>query len=279
MGLKSFFHKIKIAFTRMHEPSIPNTSSAKKYGDFGEDEFVYAIRSELPECKIKKNVIVQTAEGNAEIDCLILYKNKLFAVEVKRWNGEIIEDNNHFIQYKIDRWTKETHIKIHKSPFKQLNRAVYLLRKQIPQNAWVNTVVFFEESDSIKINSDNVWFNIIDDLILHIVKHGKSSWSNNAKDFFEKSIAADYLHSKSSIKKCIICDDSLKFNTAKGILTRKDIQTISIIHHWYYDELKIKTKNGDILFSKNENSSIIIIDNGSKYRYSLSKLNHIQLSN
>ena len=53
MGIRSFFHKIKIGFTRMGEPSIPYTTAAKKYGDWGEDEFVCDIQSRLPDCKTK----------------------------------------------------------------------------------------------------------------------------------------------------------------------------------------------------------------------------------
>ena len=138
----------------MGESSIPYTSQAKKYGDWGEDEFVYTIQSRLPDCKIKKNIIIQTAEGNAEIDCLILYKNKLFAIEIKRWKGRLVDHDSNFVQYKRDRWTDEIHTKNHKSPFKQLGRAVYLLRKQIPDNAWINAVVFFEEADYIETESD-----------------------------------------------------------------------------------------------------------------------------
>ena len=52
----------------MGEPSIPYTSEAKRYGDWGEDEFVLAIQSRLTDCRIKKNIIIQTVEGNAEID-------------------------------------------------------------------------------------------------------------------------------------------------------------------------------------------------------------------
>ena len=280
MGLRSFFHKIKMGFTRMSEPSIPYTTAAKRYGDWGEDEFVYAIKSRLPDCKIKKNIIIQTLEGNAEIDCLILYKNKLFAIEVKRWKGHIVKHGNDFVQYKRDRWTDEIHTKIHKSPFKQLGRAVYLLRKQIPDNAWLNTIVFFEESDCIETESDNVWFDSIDELIAHIVNDGKASWGNNASAFFEKCIAADYLYCSSWGKSlhCIVCDDSLRFNTAAGTLNRSKIRSISISHHWSYDEIKITTLNGRFHIVNVENGSIYVIDNGHRYRYALCKLDYIHLA-
>ena len=146
MGIRKFFHKLKIGFLRLcaPEPVIPYKSEAKRYGDFGETEFLNNIQRLLPDCKIKKNIVIQMAEGNAEIDCLILYKNKLFAVEIKRWKGKLIEQNGKFTKDKYDRWTDEIHTEIYKSPFKQLSRAVYLLKKQIPDNVWINNIVFFE---------------------------------------------------------------------------------------------------------------------------------------
>ena len=281
MELRSFFHKIKVGFARMGEPSIPYTSVAKKYGNWGEDEFVLAIQSRVPYCKIKKNVIIQTAEGNAEIDCVIFCKNKLFAVEVKRWKGRLVERNGNFIQCKRDRWTDEIHTKIQKSPFKQLNRAVYLLKKQIPVNAWVNEIVFFEESDYIEIESDNIWFDDIDALASYIMSEGKSCWGNNASSFFDRCIAADYLlcSSRGKSSHCIICDDSLQFITPKGVLSRRDIQSISIIHHWSYDEVKLKTQDGSYHSIDIENGSVFVIDNGRRYRYAFCKLDHIQLGN
>ena len=263
----------------MGESSIPYTSAAKRYGDWGEDEFVYAVQSRLPDCKIKKNIIIQTAEGNAEIDCLILYKNKLFAIEVKCWKGQLVERSGDFIQYKHDRWTDEIHTKIHKSPFKQLGRSVYLLRKQIPDNAWINTIVFFEEADHIETNSDNVWFDNIDELLSYICSNGKASWGNNAALFFDKCIAADYLYCNSWGKSlhCVVCDDSLHFTTSAGILERRNICSISISHHWSYDEVKITTIDGSSHIAIVENGSVYVIDNGYRYRYALCKLDYIQL--
>ena len=281
MGLRSFFHKIKIGFTRMREPSIPYTTAAKKYGDWGEDKFVYAIQSQLPDCKIKKNIIIQTPEGNAEVDCLILYKNKLFAIEVKRWKGQLLESGGDFVQYKRDCWTDEIHTKSHRSPFKQLGRAIYLLKKQIPCNAWINAVVYFEDPNYIETKSDNVWFANMSELTSYIMNDGKASWGNNANAFFDKCIAADYLYCSSwgNSSHCIVCDNSLRFNTAEGVITRKEIHSISITHHWSYDELKIKTLRGVCFTAQAENASIYVIDNGYKKRYALAKLDYIQFGN
>jgi len=264
---------------RMGESSIPYTTQAKKYGDWGEDKFIYAIQSRLPNCKLKKNIIIQTADGNAEIDCLILYKNKLFAIEVKRWKGHLVERDGDFIQYKRDRWTGETHTKLHKSPFKQIGRAIYLLRKENPENSWINSIVFFEEADRIETDSDNVWFDDIDALIYHVQNEGQASWGNTAEKFFDRCIAADYLYCNSWGKSlhCIIRDESLRFTTPERVLTRKDIDSISIVHHWSYDDLTIKTVSGRVYNVMRENDHVIVNENGHKYRYALCKLDYIKL--
>ena len=98
MGIRSFFHKIKIGFVRIGESSIPYVDEVKRYGNYGEDEFTDMLRRKLPSCKIKRNVIISTPEGNAEMDCLVLYHNKLFAIEVKRWKGSLTERAVGFLQ-------------------------------------------------------------------------------------------------------------------------------------------------------------------------------------
>lgn len=78
MGIKEIFHKIKAGFTRCFGTPVPRVSDAKRYGDSGEDDFVSELRQWLPSCKIKRNIMILTLDGNAEIDCLVLYDNKLF---------------------------------------------------------------------------------------------------------------------------------------------------------------------------------------------------------
>lgn len=281
MGIGGFFHKIGIGFTRLGENSIPHTTQAKRYGNWGEDEFVYHIKNHLPNCQIKRNIVINTLDGNAEIDCLILYNNKLFAIEIKRWKGELIERDGQFVQYKRDRWTDEWHAKSHKSPFRQLNRAIYLLRKQIPEKAWINSIVYFEEADKLSINSEGVWFENIYSLIGYILNDGQTSYGNNAQTFFDKCIPADYLYSNSWDKSlhCIICDDSLIFKTQNKFLKRSDISTISVKHHWSYDDLIIKTKQGNRYTFKAENAHIRVIENGYARQYALCKLDYIELGN
>ena len=281
MGIRSFFRSIKTGVSRILAPSVPRVTMAKKYGDMGEDEFADELQVCLPDCRIKKNVIIQTEDGNAEIDCLVLYNDKLFAIEVKHWKGRIVEQGEEFVQYKNDRFTDDTHAKHHRSPFKQLGRAIYLLRNQIGGKAWLNDIVFFEDSESIDIGSDKLWFNDVELLAEYIVNNGRASHSNSAEDFFEQGTAADRLYGSSWDRSlhCIVRKESLHFRAPEGIITLKHIRSIAIKHHWAYDELNIETIRGSRFKSKAENASIFIVENGIKQKYSLSKIDYIQFGN
>lgn len=281
MGIRAFFHKIKMGFVRAGESSIPYVNEVKRYGNSGEDKFTYRLCRELPSCKIKRNVAILTPDGNAEIDCLVLHHKKLFAIEVKRWKGYLTERDDGFLQEKTDRWTGETHTKLLKSPFKQLGRAIYLLRKQIPIKAWVNAVVFFEgdELESVSAFSDNVWFNRYQDLVDYISNDGKVSFGTSANDFFERCVPADYLYANAWGKSlhCIINRTTLRFKTPQGDISADNIDSIRISHHWSYDELHITMADGSIKTITLENAKIQVSDNGRISTYALCKLDYIEL--
>lgn len=282
MGLKNLFHKIKTGFARLSGKSIPNISSTKRYGDSGEESFIGKLKTELPFSRIKRNIIINTSYGNAEIDCLVLYRDKLFAIEVKRWKGRLTETDNGFIQEKTDRWTGEIHSKYQKSPFKQLNRAIYLLRKEITSNVWINSVIYFEDNDFEGISTaiENIWFNNINDLVDYIKNDGEIANGNNeAKEFFDKCVSSDYLYARSWDKSlhCIITPESLNIQTEQGLVTRKNMSQINIIHHFSYDELDITMNDGSHRCAVIENGKITVIDNGKFANYSLCKLDYIEI--
>ena len=270
-----------MGFVRRAQTSIPYVSSEKRYGNYGEDEFVYFLKHALPTCRIKKNVVINTLEGNAEIDCLILYNNKLFAIEVKRWKGRVVSTEEGFVQEKTDRWTGEIHIKYQKSPFKQLNRAIYLLRKQIPYKVWINAIVFFEddEFESIETMSDGVWFNDINRLVEHIKTEGQLSFTNSNSKFFEKCIASDYLYEKrrENSLHCIIDEKTLCFNVQNKMITKNQIRFINVKHHWSYDELLITLNNGESFSITQENGKITYCENGEAKEQALCKLDYIEV--
>jgi len=265
---------------RSKGPSIPYVNEVKRYGDDGEDRFIDMLCRDLPSCKIKRNIVIETPEGNAEIDCLVLYNNKLFAIEVKRWKGRLTERDDGFLQEKTDRWTGETHIKYLKSPFKQLGRAIHLLRKQIPVKAWVNAIVFFEDDklESVSTFSDNVWFDRFDDLVAYIRNEGKVSFGTGANDFFEKCVPADYLHANyGKLLPCMIDRTTLRFKTPQGIIPADRIASIRIFHHWSYDKLHITLTDDSKRLISLENAKIQVNDNGRISTYALCKLDYIEL--
>ena len=72
-------------------------------------------------------------------------------------------------------------------------------------------------------------------------------------------------------------DNSLKFQTSSGIVTRNDIKKINIEHHFSYDILFITLKNNSVVNSKIENG-LIRVDEGNIYNnYSFSKIDKIIL--
>lgn len=281
MGIRDFFHKVKMGFVRMGGTSIPHVSSAKRYGNNGEEIFIEKLERFLSDCKIKRNIIINTNDGNAEIDSLVLYENKLFAIEVKHWKGRLTETEQGFIQEKTDRWTGEIHSKYQKSPFNQLNRAIYLLRKQIPVKVWVNGIVFFEDEEfkGMSTVSDNVWFDNIKELTEYIKSNGGISNGGSAVKFFEKCVSADLLYAKSWDKslRCVIEDMSLNFQTANGIITKNDIRYITIEHHWSYDRLAILLVDGSNRYIEKENGKIRVNENGRIQEYALCKLDYIEI--
>ena len=283
MGIRSFFHKIKMWFVRLLEPGVPFycNEEAKRFGNYGEDRFWCALIKELPCCKVKRNVVVSTLDGNAEIDCLVLYKSKLFCIEIKRWKGALVEREDCFYQEKTDRWTGERHVKFHKSPFKQLDRAIYLLKKQIPTTAWINPIVFFDgdELQSIFVSSPKVWFDNYEDIVTYIRNNGKTSSSNEANEFFEKCVCEDWVYSDSGMRKlsCIISRNSLRFEIGREVITAEQIAYIHISHHWYYDELNIKLTDGRARSIILENAKIQVQRNGHIEYYPLCKLGYIEI--
>ena len=172
------------------------------------------------------------------------------------------------------------HTKLLKSPFKQLGRAIYLLRKQVPIKAWVNAVVFFEddELESVSAFSDNIWFDHYQDLVDYISNDGKASFGTGAKDFFDKCVPADYLYANAWGKSlhCIINRATLRFETPQGNISADNIASIRISHHWSSDDLYITMVDGFTTTITLENAKIQVSDNGRTSTYALCKLDYIE---
>lgn len=193
-------------------------------------------------------------------------------------NAQILTWNVYEFNYSM-RELKVFNVFEHNSFF--CNRAIYLLRKQIPIKAWVNAVVFFEddELESVSAFSDNVWFDRYQDLVDYISNDGKVSFGTSANDFFERCVPADYLYANAWGKSlhCIINRTTLRFKTPQGDISADNIDSIRISHHWSYDELHITMADGSIKTITLENAKIQISDNGRISTYALCKLDYIEL--
>lgn len=280
----SLLKKLKLIFTRFAGNTLPIESGKKKYGNNGEDFLNENLKELLPECQIKRNVFIKTEKTTGEIDCLILYQNKLFAVEIKTWKGEITEKDDVFIQKKKDKYTGEIYTKALKSPYKQLNRAIYLLKEEIKGDVFINPIVYFAGDDykKITINENHIYFYNIEGLVNYIKNYGKETFKKEeAINFFLKCNESDYIYASNFFNKsihCIIYNASLNFETTQSLLTRKDISEIHINHHMTYDELEIYLKDNSVRKIKIENGSIKVKSiNDQISTYSFSKINYIKL--
>lgn len=172
-------------------------------------------------------------------------------------------------------------MKDHKSPFRQLNRAIYLLRKQIPGKVWVNPIVFFENDDleEVSVFSDHIWFANPQKLLDYIRNEGKGSFVTESKSFFEKCISADCLYDnkRKRFLRCVINRASLRFKTRQGLIPDDDIKSVRIVHHWTYDELYVQTTDGSVYLYTHENGKIEVDDYGDVACYALCNLDYIEL--
>lgn len=269
-------HKIKMVFVRQKENSLPILTDEKLYGSWGEDCCALEIKEKLQNCKIKKNVIINSAIGKAEIDFLVFYNDKLFAIEVKNWKGDINElEDGDFLQEKYD-----CNQKVHKSPFKQLERAIFLLKKQQRHKVWINDIILFLGADEVNVQTDKNWFDSVEEMIEYMKTSGEESNEMEARLFLDECTSSDIIYGKEYYKKlyCNVSDQSLIFQTERGVVTRKDISTIDISHHLTYDELDILLKDGSVQKVVEENQKIFVKEgDGSVGEYALCKLDYIQL--
>lgn len=280
MFIKKIFHKIGIGLKRKFQKSIPSVEPEKLYGKQGELKFFEELKNVLPSCEMKNNIIVSSDKGDAEIDSLILYRNKLFAVEIKNWKGKQIEHEGKFYSYKRDKYLGINHIKPNKSPFDQVNRAIGLLKRTINGNVWINAIVYFQNNRDISIESgaEKVWFSDINELADYIRLQGKICYGNTARDFFGKCVASDCLFAtERKFLQGNISFESLCFAADGCMFTRNDIKSIHIKHKWSFDNITLRLKNGEEKTVKAENAKLNITIREKTYEYFFSKLANIEL--
>ncbi len=275
------FHKLKVGLSRIFKSSsVDYTPEEKRYGNSAEFGLQHYLKSSIPNCRIKNNVMVSLPEehGNAEIDCLVLYEDKLFAIEIKHWKGHVIEQDDGFHIYKQDRYTEDVWEKVLKSPFRQVNRAVSMLKKQTNNRDWIQTIVYFEGTASVEASSDGVWFDNASELAEYILGFEKRYKSDGNIQCFQSAVAADFIYSGVYRNlHCLIEDASLKFCIDGAMFTRADIYWIDIEQHFSYDDLLLHLRNGGVAKVKIENGKIYAVENVIRREYSLCKIDRIVL--
>lgn len=165
-------------------------SEAEIHGVIGERAATSEILALLPDARIKNNVIISSARGNAEIDCMLLYRGSLFAIEIKSWKGDIYEREDGFLQCKRDRYTGEIHQKLHRSPLRQVKRAISLLKENTTQRVWINGAVFIEEADYLEVSDDSPVFNDVEKLVDYIEAESRDERCEVTR-FFDELRPAD----------------------------------------------------------------------------------------
>lgn len=277
-----FFHKLKVGLDRaFNSSSVEYTSKAKQYGNYSEFHFANMIKNSIPNAEVKTNIIINLPSDNsqAEIDCLVLIDDRLFAIEIKHWKGEIIEKEDGFHKYKEDNYTDDVWEKVMKSPFKQINRAVSMLKKQTNNKDWIQTIVYFDESDSVDVKTDAVWFDNYNDLINYMLDFKKRYPSKENIKCFNSCIAADYLWSSAfwgeKSLHCIIDESSLYFELGNQIIKKQNVKYIEILHHFSSDDILLHLKNGTIVKVNDENKKIGITENNQRRAYNLCKIDKI----
>lgn len=275
------FHKLKVGLGRIfNSSSVDYTPEVKRYGNSAEFRLPQFLENRIPNCKIKSNVIISLPNENAqaEIDCLVLVEDKLFAIEIKHWKGRVVEYNDGFHIYKQDKYTDDVWEKVLKSPFRQIGRAISMLKKQTNNRDWVQSIVYFEEASSVQVSEDGVWFNNASDLADYILGYENRYKSNGNIQCFRSAIAADFIYSGTYHNlHCIIDDKSLCFNVSNIQLTRQDIWWIDIQHHFSYDDLIIHLRNGNTTIVQVENGRIYAMEYRGRREYSLCKIDRIIL--
>ncbi len=275
------FHKLKVGFDRIFNcSSVEYTPEVKRYGNAAEFGLPSFLKNRIPNCRVKSNVVISlpNERAQAEIDCLVLLEDKLFAIEIKHWKGDVVEYEDGFHIYKQDKYTDDVWEKVLKSPFCQVGRAVSMLKKQTNNRDWIQTIVYFEGASSVQVLGDDIWFDDASELADYIINYQNRYRSNGNIQCFHSAIAADFIYSGIYHNlHCIIEDKSLCFNIGSVSITRKDIEWIDITHHFSYDDLYIFLHNGNTITTHIENGRMYVIENNTRREYSLCKIDRIIL--
>ena len=286
---RQFFHKLGNTIAcigkRTFSKNVPYEEDWEIYGDEGEKYVQCELNKLLPNANIFCNILtINDDRVIGEIDTLVILDDKIFAIEVKHYRGDIYEENGELYQ---DKPNAECVTRLPRNPFKQIKSNVYKFKNiNNGEDYWINEAVFFVGADSIDIVSYDNWFTNIDCLVEYMLNEGRPS----------KRTSIDYVVSKINCRDEIIgrglwskkrCDriirDVLTFENAEGQNVDIDLHNVKKIivekHRMSRDDLAIIMRDDSSIQVVATDTTISVKDYlGNIERYMFSKIDAVYLN-
>lgn len=276
-NIRNFFKRIGVGINRATGSSLPFTPPEKKVGNYSEVEVYNALRAKLPEATIIRNICLDSDTAKGDIDLLIIYEQKVFILELKSWRGSIYQEGDNFFQNK-DSSSGINYTNERVNPFSQIKRNLFQIKQQF-SNIWFTPVILFIKTDSVDINQDIPWFTDIEELLTYIdTVQVRTNQESDISAIIKKVQSYDKLVSSTWFGKelsCIINENSLRFYLNQQEISKKDILSIKVKHHFSYDDAFITLKNTQEIKIRLENHKITYKENGKMKVVSLSKIDVI----
>lgn len=276
LSFKKFLNNFRLFIKRRRGNGVEYEKEVQRYGRENEDKFFTQLRNALPiQSDIFKNVLICDNDVvKGEIDYLIIFNDKFFAIELKGYVGEIEKSGDELVQYK------DCDIKYYKSPTKQLNTNVYLFKKFYGIKSYVQDAVFFNEGQ-IKEGGeiDENWFFDFDELMKFISERGKSCYIGEREKLKKEIVCQDEILSNGNADKGRIIYNKFLVKNSDGkdvVLKLQNVSYIKIKHKLLTDELHVIDTCGKVSVFTAQNSYLDLKNHkGEEKRYAMSKIDDI----
>lgn len=281
----TIWENIKCAFGRLFASGLPSSPEEKIFGDEGERAFCEGIVKALRKATVKQNVLLFGHGGEyGELDFLIEHDNRLFAVEVKRWNGMVIITDE-----GVKHYNKRGELTSDKDPFRQVMRTVGLLKSIYGLHTYIEGIVYFGGEAKIDCRADDMlWFDDVKELAKFIKKSDNARMTDRETDKLLKNLTcADLIYSESLFgdkeKRVHIVSPTLLLDI-KGERNVKidfrDIYALEIGHGLLRDGVRVILKNGRKLSGKSFGTqNIHVKEYKITYEIALNKIDGIIMGN
>lgn len=281
----TLWENIKCAFGRLFASGVPSSTEEKIFGDEGEREFCEGITKALRKATVKQNVLLFGRGGEyGELDFLIEYDDRLFAVEVKRWNGKVIISDD-----GVKHYNSRGELTSDKDPFRQVSRTVGLLKNVHGVRGYIDGIVYFGGEARIDCRTDDrLWFDDVKELAKYIKRADGDRLPARDIDSLMRSLTcADFIFSQSLFgdreKRAHIVSPALVLDvkgTRNVKIDFKDIYALEIRHGIVRDGVRVVLKNGKKLSGESFGTqNIRVREYKSTYDIAINKIDGIVMGN